>query len=249
MNIAEFSDSFTTLLDSYQHRSGFGETTSADIVLDEYEKSVFLTNAQEDLVKEYYSGKGIKDSFEETEETRRALAELVIQAEITVSEASGLSKLTSHSYIFDLPKDENNKPLVWYIVYEGALLNLEGGDVCEEALNGIGQGVVIIPARYDELHNLLNNPFRGPKGNRVLRLDRSGNQVELISINHPVAKYVIRYIKQPSPIILVDLPDGLNIRNINTATECQLPTQLHQVILERAVANAVRTKLTARAQS
>ena len=242
MNITEFSDAFTTLLDSYKHKSSSGEVSSSDIVLDEYEKSVFLTDAQEDLVREYYSGKGIKDSFEETEETRRALAELVIQEELTVSEATS-STLTDYSYIFSLPED------LWYIIYEGAVLDLSGSDACEAALNGIGEGAIVVPARYDELHNLLGNPFRGPKGNRVLRLDKSSNQVELIATNHSIAKYVIRYITQPSPIILIDLPDELNIRGINTATECELPTQLHQVILERAVANAVRSKLTARTQN
>ena len=229
MSVKEMSDAFDSMLNSYANTASFGEESSKlDITLDEYEKSLYLTQAQE--------------AFEETEETRRALAELVIHEEITVSDADASSVLTNHSYVFDLPSD------LWYIVYEGAVLDLEGSDACEEALNGIGEGAVIIPARYDELHYLLNNPFRGPKGNRVLRLDKSGNQVELISISHPVAKYVIRYITQPSPIILVNLPETLNIRGENTATECQLPTQLHQVILERAVANAVRSKLTARTQ-
>jgi hypothetical protein len=243
MSVKEMSDAFDSMLNSYANTASFGEESSKlDITLDEYEKSLYLTQAQEGLIREYYSGRGISDAFEETEETRRALAELVIHEEITVSDADASSVLTKHSYVFDLPSD------LWYIVYEGAVLDLAGSDACEEALNGIGEGAVIIPARYDELHYLLNNPFRGPKGNRVLRLDKSGNQVELISISHPVAKYVIRYITQPSPIILVNLPETLNIRGENTATECQLPTQLHQVILERAVANAVRSKLTARTQ-
>ena len=243
MSVKEMSDAFDSMLNSYANTASFGEESSKlDITLDEYEKSLYLTQAQEGLIREYYSGRGISDAFEETEETRRALAELVIHEEITVSDPDASSVLTNHSYVFDLPSD------LWYIVYEGAVLDLAGSDACEEALNGIGEGAVIIPARYDELHYLLNNPFRGPKGNRVLRLDKSGNQVELISISHPVAKYVIRYITQPSPIILVNLPETLNIRGDNTATECQLPTQLHQVILERAVANAVRSKLTARTQ-
>ena len=247
MNNAEFSDAFTTLLDSYAHRSNFGDVSTVDIVLNEHEKSVFLTDAQEDLVRDYYMGK-TKESFEETEETRRALAELVIQKEITVSEASS-PKLTKYSYIFDLPENPiTHKSKVWYIIYEGAILDLDGSDACEDALNGIGEGAIVVPTRHDELHSILNNPFRGPLGNRVLRLDKSGNQVELISTTHPVAKYVIRYIEQPSPIILIDLPEELNIRGLNTATECQLPTQLHQVILERAVANAVRSKLMARTQ-
>ena len=243
MDLNQFSAQFDVLADSYRRFKDFDRKDAIDSLdFNEFDKSCFLTDAQEDLIREYYSGKGISDAFEETEETRRALAELVIHEEITVSDADASSVLTNHSYVFDLPSD------LWYIVYEGAVLNLEGSDACEEALNGIGEGAVIIPARYDELHYLLNNPFRGPKGNRVLRLDKSGNQVELISISHPVAKYVIRYITQPSPIILVNLPETLNIRGENTATECQLPTQLHQVILERAVANAVRSKLTARTQ-
>ena len=243
MDLNQFSAQFDVLADSYRRFKDFDRKDAIDSLdFNEFDKSCFLTDAQEDLIREYYSGKGISDAFEETEETRRALAELVIHEEITVSDADASSVLTNHSYVFDLPSD------LWYIVYEGAVLDLEGSDACEEALNGIGEGAVIIPARYDELHYLLNNPFRGPKGNRVLRLDKSGNQVELISISHPVAKYVIRYITQPSPIILVNLPETLNIRGENTATECQLPTQLHQVILERAVANAVRSKLTARTQ-
>ena len=243
MDLNQFSAQFDVLADSYRRFKDFDRKDAIDSLdFNEFDKSCFLTDAQEDLIREYYSGKGISDAFEETEETRRALAELVIHEEITVSDADASSVLKNHSYVFDLPSD------LWYIVYEGAVLDLAGSDACEEALNGIGEGAVIIPARYDELHYLLNNPFRGPKGNRVLRLDKSGNQVELISISHPVAKYVIRYITQPSPIILVNLPETLNIRGENTATECQLPTQLHQVILERAVANAVRSKLTARTQ-
>ena len=242
MNLEQFSAQFDVLVDSYRRFKDFDRKDAIDSLdFNEFDKSCFLTDAQEDLIRDYYMGK-TKESFEETEETRRALAELVIQREITVSDANS-PKLTKYSYICKLPTG------LWYIIYEGAILNLADSDACEEALNGIGEGAVIIPARHDELHSLLSNPFRGPRGNRVLRLDKSGNEVELISINHPVAKYVIRYIEQPSPIILVDLPNDLNIRGINTATECQLPTQLHQVILERAVANAVRSKLTARTQS
>ena len=51
-------------------------------------------------------------------------------------------------------------------------------------------------------------------------------------------KYKIRYIKTPKPIILVDLSDiqeGLSINGYNTVTECELPPNTHQEILQRAV--------------
>ena len=71
MTNKEFSDGFSTLLNS------FGITTN--ITLDEYEKSTFLTNAQEQLIIDIYSGRNViyGKSFEQTEEIRRYLSNLV----------------------------------------------------------------------------------------------------------------------------------------------------------------------------
>lgn len=51
-------------------------------------------------------------------------------------------------------------------------------------------------------------------------------------------EYKMRYIKTPKPIILVNLSDiqeGLSINGYNTVTECELPLNTHQEILQRAV--------------
>lgn len=70
MTTNEFSDMFTTLLNSYNKRADFGDQASKlDIVLDEYEKSVLLTQAQDIIVKSYFDmemnreGKGFDDSI------------------------------------------------------------------------------------------------------------------------------------------------------------------------------------------
>lgn len=50
--------------------------------------------------------------------------------------------------------------------------------------------------------------------------------------------YSMRYIRTPKPIILIDLFDiqeGLSINGHNTVTECELPPNTHQEILQRAV--------------
>lgn len=48
--------------------------------------------------------------------------------------------------------------------------------------------------------------------------------------------YQLRYVKIPSPIILVDLSSsGLKIDGIDTITECTLPSELHREILQRAI--------------
>lgn len=69
MNIQEFSNTFDTLLNSYSNQAAFGEGSSrANIALDEYEKSVLLTHAQDIVVKQYFDrtlnqqGQGFDDS-------------------------------------------------------------------------------------------------------------------------------------------------------------------------------------------
>lgn len=57
MTNSEFSDTFTTLLNSYNTPAQFGEQASKrEIVLDEYEKSVLLTQAQDIIIKSYFDG-------------------------------------------------------------------------------------------------------------------------------------------------------------------------------------------------
>lgn len=65
MTTQEFSDSFDTLLNSYNTQAQFGNQTSIrDIALDEYEKSLYLTKAQEEVVVNLYNGKNhYKDSY------------------------------------------------------------------------------------------------------------------------------------------------------------------------------------------
>ena len=46
----------------------------------------------------------------------------------------------------------------------------------------------------------------------------------------------MRYVKRPKPIILDNISDmGVTIDGIGKITECELPTELHQEILQRAV--------------
>ena len=76
MSTEEFSNEFDVLVQSFTQNVKFGNTDS--IAFTEYEKSVFLTKAQEQIVIELYNGKNpYNDSFEKTEEIRRYLNFLV----------------------------------------------------------------------------------------------------------------------------------------------------------------------------
>lgn len=226
MTNKEFSDGFSTLLNS------FGITPN--ITLDEYEKSTFLTNAQEQLIIDIYSGRNIiyGKSFEQTEEIRRYLSNLVETYE-TSTKVTGKLGLSQDSVFFEIPQD------TWFITYEVAFLK----DSRLGCLDGIEASVVPLP--QDDLYRAKDNPFRGPSKDRVLRLDIKSDLAELIS-KYNVDKYLMRYISQPTPIILVDLPDGLSINGISTESECKLNPVVHRAILERAVQLAIisKTQLT-----
>lgn len=214
MTPEEFSNEFDTLVGSYSNGVWF----------DEYEKSVFLTKAQESIVIGLYNGS--IDSFEDTEEVRRYLGALVKTWGSTEYKDDGTGFNDWNSIIIELPKD------VWYITYEYVVTN-----------NNIE--ILVVPTTQDELYKTKNNPFKGPNRRRALRLDCGNNRVEILltpQYKDDFSYYKIGYLSKPSPIILTDLPEGLYINNENKITECKLHSAIHRTILESAVKMALASK-------
>ena len=60
MNINQFSSQFDVLVDSYRRFKGLDRQEIPDsLEFNEYDKSLFLSAAQDELVIDYYSGKRI----------------------------------------------------------------------------------------------------------------------------------------------------------------------------------------------
>lgn len=192
--------------------------------LSEYEKSLFLTQAQEALVLDIYSGK-LGSSFESTEEVTDYLSPLVKQATYTTKvEGKGLD---SRSVFFNIDTD------IWFKTGEKAIIK----DDSLKCGNSIEREVDVVPVTQDTLYRTKNSPFRGPNERRILRLDCEANKVELIS-KYPIESYTIRYLSKPEPIILDNLPEGLTINGISTPQTCKLSSAIHRAILIRAVSIA-----------
>ncbi len=226
MTIEEFSNEFDVLLNSYAANNPFGVGQSLT-QLDEYEKSILLTESQESIVRDLYNGKLTGDGFESTEEQRRNLDSLVNTIELTSKNISK-PKMSDNSEFFQLPSD------VWFITYESVLLS----DKSLGCKNNIRADV--IPVRQDEYHNIKNNPFRGPSDKRVLRIDTGSSVIELIS-KYTIQSYFVKYLSKPKPIILQDITDeNLSINGETKRMGCELNTVLHRTILERAVALAIK---------
>ncbi len=246
MTVNEFSNEFDLLYDN---------ASMSAPGLDLYEKSVFLTQAQEVMVKEAYSGMTASGvSFEGSEKRRRQLSELVrdykkytqLNLEGTTAgtrrgEASdpytGEDRLVSNSQMFQLPND------LMYILHETVTIS----DPNDPSLN---QKIIdVVPITHDEYNVKKNNPFQKPNRRKAWRLDLfmegANMKVEIIAINI-IDIYHCRYIKVPTPIILTNFesePDltGLNltIGGSNISSTSELNPEIHRDILLRAVDFAV----------
>lgn len=159
MTTQEFSNEFDTLVNSYSRYKDFDDKENLDsIEFNEYEKSIYLTQGQEQIIKELYNGKNsYLDSFEKTEEIRRYLSNL-LKTEIITLPVQTTGALSPNSVFYTIPAE------VWYIVYE----QVKFDDETLDCLNGSTGGIV--PVTLDEYYRVSRNPFRGPSKNRVLRL-------------------------------------------------------------------------------
>lgn len=229
----EFSDAFDTLVSSYRRFKDFDNKEILDsIEFNEYEKSYFLTKAQDELVIALYNGRNASgESFESTEELRRYLSNLVKEARLQpITNTSGLIiGIGSNSKFFTLPKD------LWYITYEAVDID---GTKCN-ALSPMD----VYPVTQDDYNKTKRNPFRGANDRRALRLDLSDGVIEIVC-KYIVKNYYVRYLRKPKPIVLEDMPNNLTIEGIGKKSECELHEALHQKILERAVTEALQSKIT-----
>lgn len=233
MTTQEFSDAFDTLVSSYRRFKDFDNKEILDsIEFNEYEKSYFLTKAQDELVIALYNGRNVSgESFESTEELRRYLSNLVKEARLQpITNTSGLViGIGSNSKFFTLPQD------LWYITYEA--VDIEGARC--SALSPMD----VYPVTQDDYNKTKRNPFRGANDRRALRLDLSDGVIEIVC-KYIVKDYYVRYLRKPKPIVLVNMPNNLTIDGVGKKSECELHEALHHRILERAVTEALQSKIT-----
>lgn len=223
MTTAEFSREFDILYN--------GIANNQAPPLDLYEKSVYLTKAQLELVKNYFNPRGNKynDGFENSEKRRKDLNELVrpYKTSLTISSSDGIHE---DSQFFRIPSN------VFMIIQERA--KVQSADNC---INDTY--IKVVPKTHDEVEIQLENPFRY-NGSEIWRLDFYSQQggtknVELLS-PYNIVEYKCRYIVHPEPIILTDLlsafpGETLTIDEVSQEQTCKLSKSIHREILDRAV--------------
>ena len=221
MDVQELSNLFDTLLQPYITKDVLGEQNT--LAFDEYEKSIFLTKAQEQIVLELYQ------ELEQSEENRKYLSNLIKTGNyVPVGEQD--DTLINNTFKSYKVKIEDS---VLFMIYEQCTLSDENN-----CING--RIVSVIPTIHDDLDKVLKNPFKSPNNRKVIRLDFD-NKIELIS-KYNISNYKIRYLKKPNPIILVKLED-LNIDKKQEVSNGETNPILHERIVQRAVQLAVQSKV------
>ena len=223
MNVQEFSNSFDTLLQPYIAKESFSEQNN--LAFDEYEKSIFLTKAQEQIVLELYQ------ELEQSEEVRKYLSNL-IKTDNYVPVGEQDETLINNN--FKSYKVEINNDIL-FMIYEQCTLSDENNCINNKIVS-------VVPTIHDDLDKVLKNPFKSPNNRKVIRLDFD-NKIELIS-KYSISNYKVRYLKKPNPIILITLEDNLSINNGDTeVSNGETNPILHERIVQRAVQLAVQSKV------
>jgi hypothetical protein len=222
MTTQEFSNEFDVLYNNIMSNQAPG--------LDEYEKSVFLTKAQLEILKNYFNPKGNKygQGFDENAKRQIDFSTLITVAKPSqYTPEGGYVKFDDRSQLYKMPQD--------------ILLMLNETGI--NTVDGVKRLISIIPMNYEEYARLMSKPWKQPLKNQGWRLFQSTGGVDFISevvikYNSSLADYKIRYVKRPKPIILANLADeysNVSIEGIDTITECELDPILHPEILQRAV--------------
>ena len=238
MTITEFSNQFDVLYNNITSNQAPG--------LNEYEKSVFLTKAQNEIVKNYFTanskGNNIGQGFDDSAKRQADFSMLMKTSTGTTVTTNPPTRIDYRSRIFKFPSD------IFIVINEA----LKKGLTSYEQFQ-------IIPLRYDEYTRLMSKPYKRPLKDQAWRLINSGSSsdkyVEIITTpeNDPpksgtdTVSYILRYVRRPKPIIVGDL-DGLTIDGYEyssspsqsanppqTNGECELDPMLHEDILQRAV--------------
>lgn len=199
--------------------------------INSYEKSVLLTKAQEEIIKNYFNPQGnkYKEGFDDSVKRQIDFSGLISVAQGTLLDRQGFDL---RAKVFKIPTD------VFLIINESIVTN-----------TGVKQ---IIPIKFDEYTRLMSKPYKEPLKYQAWRLVTEGDintgvTVEIIpNSQETIDNYTLRYVRRPRPIILADLKSEYGDVSINGETsisQCELNPLIHREILQRAVELAKITYL------
>lgn len=243
MTVQEFADQFDVLYNSITSNQAPG--------LDAYEKSVFLTKAQDEIVKAYFSPKLNKsqEGFDDSEKRQIDFSTLISVITYTPKASIEEQSIEGTEDSEDSSDNKNSNKVSTDLSSKG-LFDTRGGTanlmlqtdilmIINETVNVTRNNreipLVVIPLKYEDYARLMSKPYKRPLQYQAWRLINKDKTADLIvGSNDNIESYVIRYIRKPKPIVLENLSE-LSVNGESNISECELDENLHQEILQRAV--------------
>lgn len=221
MTATEFSNEFDVLYNNISSNQAPG--------LNEYEKSVFLTKAQSEILKNYFNPKGNKYElgFDENAKRQIDFSSLITVDTKDLATTEDITLLHNKGKLFNTPTD------ILFIINE----------FVRGTVNNMSKQFTIIPINYEEFSRLMSKPYKLPlknQGWRILQTNSSLYSEIVLPEVLTSPSYIIRYVRKPKPIVLADFStEGVSIENVSAPEDetkvCELDPILHPEILQRAV--------------
>ena len=216
MTAQEFSSEFDLLYNNVSSAQAPGLT--------EYEKSVFLTKAQDEIIKNYFTNvqggnkyqQGVEDSDKRYADFSTLLTVAVLNAETTDAVT-----FDERGKIFRLPDGNSDAKKVMIVITE----TFKTGNKIPGSEESLLTSYQVVPLKFDEYIRLMSKPSNDPLKKQVWKLmgnNESGNgSIEIVphwkDKNNNINVLVLKYIRKPHPIILEDLDaQGLSIEGQKT---------------------------------
>lgn len=221
MTAQEFNTRFDVLYNNITSNQAPG--------LDTYEKSVFLTKAQDEIIKNYFLRQSNpKQAGFDNNQKRQADFSNIIKTD-SISSFNNIDKYVTQDSArkITLPSD------LFLII--------------NELVKSSNRWLVVKSISFDEYDRLMQKPFKYPTYNQAWRLIVGTNIAEIVvGPNETITEYRIRYIRIPKPIIVGDLSgETINgyyftgtqapVGAVGNTSGCELDESLHEEILQRAV--------------
>lgn len=214
MTLQEMSNEFDVLYNNAMSNQAPG--------IDEYEKSLFLTKAQSEIVKAYFDPRGNKfqEGYDNGEKRQYDFSMITRHTNLTpVASGEKLHPFDPRAYMYQMPANV-------FLV-----LNEQIREYDEDTNSEVEYLYRVLPIDYNQYAMKMSKPFKFPPKEVVWRLittEQEGNDASLgysiceiigrfknpypyyttghVQITHPT--YFMRYVIKPTPIILTDLSDA-----------------------------------------
>lgn len=164
MTTQEFSNEFDVLYNNIMSNQAPG--------LNEYEKSVFLTKAQYEIVKNYCNPKGNKYQEGVDGSPKRQIdfsTLLRVEPKTPIDNIDNINKFDDRSIVFEYPSN------AWIPI--------------NETLNVNDKSYQIVPLAYNEYLKLMSKPYKYPLKNQAWRLFNRSGGIHTTGINSRSVRY------------------------------------------------------------